>query len=374
MNRNSIYRAATAVVVIASTLVACSNTSSTPTQEQRANPIATPMAEEPMGDASKAARIVVSKQSMTLSLYDSDDLLICRFGIAAGKHYGNKQRSGDMKTPEGDFYIEQIQDAHTWGHDFGDGKGYIANCYGNWFLRLKTPPHRGIGIHGTHDPASIGTRATEGCIRLENNDLDSLKQLVRVGMRVTIEPSSLDRKADGVAEPAPAPKAEIVTTVDNEPKSAPTPTATTSSERATTTNAKASAETESSEEWYTVKDGDLVGQIAIDNHTTTAEIRRLNPNINIDRISIGQRIRIRGKATTTTTDVEAKASAEPTPKPAAESTASAPAEGEVWHTVVDGDLVSRIAARYGTSSRKIAELNPDVNIDRIAIGQRIRVK
>ena len=148
------------------------------------------------GDEAKAAYIIISKQDFTLSLYDSDDKLVCRFPVAVGKHYGNKRRSGDMKTPEGDFSIQQIQPASDWGHDFGDGKGWIPNCYGNWFIRLKTPPHRGIGIHGTHAPESIGTRATEGCIRLRNADLDSLKPLVRVGMPVAILPSDADREAD----------------------------------------------------------------------------------------------------------------------------------------------------------------------------------
>lgn len=148
------------------------------------------------GDESKAAYIIISKQDFTLSLYDSDDRLVCRFPVAVGKNYGNKQRSGDMKTPEGDFSIQQIQPASDWGHDFGDGKGWIPNCYGNWFIRLKTPPHRGIGIHGTHAPESIGTRATEGCIRLRNADLDSLKPLLRVGMPVAILPSDADREAD----------------------------------------------------------------------------------------------------------------------------------------------------------------------------------
>ena len=57
--------------------------------------------------------------------------------------------------------------------------------------------------------------------------------------------------------------------------------------------------------------------------------------------------------------------------------APAPVEakpGEVWHTVEDGDLVGRIAEKYGTSTRSIKELNPDLNVDRISIGQRIRVK
>ena len=154
---------------------------------------------EPMaGDPAKAKYIVISKESMTLELFDSDDRVVCRFGVAVGRNYGNKQRSGDMKTPEGEFYIEQIQPASHWGHDFNDGKGYIPNCYGNWFMRLKTPPHRGIGIHGTHAPESIGTRATEGCIRLNNRDLDSLYRMVYVGMPVRIETSQLDQQADGV--------------------------------------------------------------------------------------------------------------------------------------------------------------------------------
>ena len=49
-------------------------------------------------------------------------------------------------------------------------------------------------------------------------------------------------------------------------------------------------------------------------------------------------------------------------------------DDEVWYTIQDGDLISRIAQRHGTTSRRIAELNPDINIDRISIGQRIRVK
>lgn len=148
------------------------------------------------GDSSKASHIVISKQDLTLSLYDSDNLLICKFPVAVGKNYGNKRGKGDMKTPEGEFTVQQVQPATDWGHDFGDGKGWIPNCYGNWFIRLKTPPHTGIGIHGTHDPQSIGTRATEGCIRLENSMLDSLKPMIKIGMRVTITASDADKAED----------------------------------------------------------------------------------------------------------------------------------------------------------------------------------
>lgn len=110
------------------------------------------------------------------------------FGVAVGKNAGDKQRAGDMRTPEGIFTVEQVQDASWWSHDFGDGKGEIKGAYGPWFIRLKTG-WRGIGIHGTHDPASIGTDATEGCIRLRNEDVTKLKEkYIKIGMRVVIRP------------------------------------------------------------------------------------------------------------------------------------------------------------------------------------------
>lgn len=143
---------------------------------------------------SAAALVAVSKQSMTLAVYDSHSRLLAVYPIACGRALGNKEKPGDMKTPEGLFSVQQIQNASGWTHDFGDGKGEIKGAYGSHFIRLKTPGHRGIGIHGTHDPSSIGTRATEGCIRLHNEDLLDLVKYVYVGMPVVITTSEADSK------------------------------------------------------------------------------------------------------------------------------------------------------------------------------------
>lgn len=236
-------------------------------EEPSAAEAETPEEETPNGDASRPGRIVISKQSMTLTLFDVDERVICRFPIACGRNLGNKSRVGDMKTPEGDFTVQQIQPASTWTHDFGDGKGQIKGCYGNWFIRLKTPPHTGIGIHGTHDPSSIGTRATEGCIRLHNADLDSLKPMVRVGMPVRIETSDADRKQDG------EPSAEQVANNGE-------------SQQPTAADADAV--------WYTVVSGDTASAIAARNGTTLKRLKELNPSVtDIDRLSLGQRIRVK---------------------------------------------------------------------------------
>lgn len=96
-----------------------------------------------------------------------------------------------MKTPSGTFPIDEIIDASSWTHDFKDGKGEIAGAYGPWFISLDTTglskgQWGGIGIHGTHDPNSIGKRVSEGCIRLTNEDIQKLKDFAKVGMKVVI--------------------------------------------------------------------------------------------------------------------------------------------------------------------------------------------
>lgn len=140
--------------------------------------------------------IVVSKQEMQLSLIDyNGDTVFCA-PIAAGSAHGNKLKEGDMRTPEGVFTIVDIQNSSRWTHDFNDGKGKITGAYGRYFIRLKVPGHKGIGIHGTHLPESIGSRATEGCIRLHNNDLERLVTLIRPPMAVIITPAAKDECAN----------------------------------------------------------------------------------------------------------------------------------------------------------------------------------
>lgn len=138
--------------------------------------------------------IVIDKPALHLSVYEiqqSDTMLLARYPVCVGKNLGQKEKPGDMKTPEctfnDPFTITEIKPASNWTHDFGDGRGDIL-AYGNWFMRLKTPGHKGIGIHGsTNNESSVPGRGSEGCIRLLNNDLDTLKaNYAFVGMKVVV--------------------------------------------------------------------------------------------------------------------------------------------------------------------------------------------
>lgn len=133
--------------------------------------------------------IFISKVDMTLTLVDKQGHPVVTYPIACGRYTGQKQVKGDNRTPEGHFLLQMIQESSNWGHDFHDGKGFIRNAYGPYFLRLRTG-FQGIGIHGTHAPQSIGTRATEGCIRLENKNVEALERQVTLGMPVIIGPEN----------------------------------------------------------------------------------------------------------------------------------------------------------------------------------------
>ena len=138
------------------------------------------------------AFIVISKKDLNLRVYSRDSVLMAEYPVCLSKNKGNKQRKGDMKTPESPagqpFKITAIQDASTWKHDFKDGRGSIK-AYGHWFLRLLTPGHSGIGIHGsTNNESSVPGRASEGCIRLRDADIITLKEnYAYVGMPVYIK-------------------------------------------------------------------------------------------------------------------------------------------------------------------------------------------
>ena len=145
--------------------------------------------------STKSSFIVISKKDLNLRVYDvvkGDTVLLQEFPACLSKNKGNKQRKGDMKTPESPkgkpFRISQIQNASSWHHDFKDGRGSIK-AYGNWFLRLATPGHSGIGIHGsTNNEKSVPGRASEGCIRLLDADIIPLKEkYAYVGMPVIIK-------------------------------------------------------------------------------------------------------------------------------------------------------------------------------------------
>ena len=120
--------------------------------------------------------ITVEKGKFTLSAYMGDKYFKS-YKVGLGK---------EDSTPEGAFKVEAKIQNPDW---FRPGKivrfGDPANLLGTRWIAFT----KGYGIHGTWEPQSIGTQASEGCIRMLNKDVEELFDLVVVGKStVTIKP------------------------------------------------------------------------------------------------------------------------------------------------------------------------------------------
>ncbi|HLY10626.1 MAG TPA: L,D-transpeptidase family protein [Planctomycetota bacterium] len=64
--------------------------------------------------------------------------------------------------------------------------GDVQNPLGEWWISLEHDLFHGIGIHGTNDPGSMGTKASNGCIRMLNEEVVEVAALAYKGMVVTV--------------------------------------------------------------------------------------------------------------------------------------------------------------------------------------------
>jgi murein L,D-transpeptidase YafK len=150
-------------------------------------------------------RIVVRKAERKLLLY-SNDRLVRTYHVGLGlSPVGDKERQGDHRTPEGDFYIftKNAKSAFylSLGVSYpnqdhakrGMRDGLITQAQYNQIAaaiqQKKTPLQRtklggDIYIHGH----GAQTDWTWGCVALENEDIKELFEAVEVGTPVRINP------------------------------------------------------------------------------------------------------------------------------------------------------------------------------------------
>ena len=104
---------------------------------------------------------------------------------------------------------------------------------------------------------------------------------------------------------------------------------------------------------HVVQSGETISHIAVKYNTTTKKILELNPGLDPNKVKIGQKIRVKSDSA---------------PKQ------SSAAQQAVYHTLLSGETISHLAVKYGTTTKKIKELNPGLNPDKVRDGQKIRVK
>lgn len=137
--------------------------------------------------------VVVDKRRMKVIVFNRYGVEVESFGMACAKSFGTKHKMSDSRTPEGFFSVNKIHNSTDW--HFIDDNGVRSEKtgeYGPRFIRLNIPVTTQIGIHGTSAPWSIGARVSHGCIRIKNENIMKLVEMVDSGMPVIVTPGSKD--------------------------------------------------------------------------------------------------------------------------------------------------------------------------------------
>lgn len=137
---------------------------------------------------SDTTKLVIIRSLNTLCLYNGSTI-VKSYKIAVGKK--------TTPTPLGSFKVVNKVVNPGW---FPQGKdpipaGVDYNPIGTRWIGLS---EKSYGIHGTNQPKSIGKKASKGCIRMNNKDVEELFDLVSIGTTVQI-----------IDTQAPAEKAQI---------------------------------------------------------------------------------------------------------------------------------------------------------------------
>lgn len=137
-------------------------------------------------------RLVVFKSKRELLAY-SNGQLIKTYKIALGQNpVGDKEFEGDMKTPEGLYYINDRNPNSAYHKNLGIS--YPNNADRAQARALGKPVGGDIKIHGLRNGRGyIGkshrlTDWTWGCIALTNEEIDELYIAVKTGSPIEIYP------------------------------------------------------------------------------------------------------------------------------------------------------------------------------------------
>lgn len=124
----------------------------------------------------------------TLSLHVS--LRLRRMGIFVGDWFVKEFRVGigaeDSPTPLGRFRVHSRAKNPDWWQPGGKKIPYgdKRNALGSAWIAIESdewPLSAGYGIHGTNKPSTVGTRCSNGCVRLVNAQATEVYDWVRTG-------------------------------------------------------------------------------------------------------------------------------------------------------------------------------------------------
>ncbi|MBT2638757.1 L,D-transpeptidase [Bacillus sp. ISL-39] len=128
--------------------------------------------------------VIVNKQTNEVALINENRVQTV-VSAATGK--------SDELTPEGLFTVTvKAPDPYYRKKDIPGG--HPNNPLGSRWIGFDAGDTDGrtYGIHGTNDPSSIGKKISQGCIRLQNEAVESLYEYIPLGTKILVTSTSKD--------------------------------------------------------------------------------------------------------------------------------------------------------------------------------------
>ncbi len=126
------------------------------------------------------SHIVLSLEQRRLYLYQGD-MLVSSYPVAVGTE--------ETPTPQGQFTISQMVIDPVWQSPW-TGEVHEAGpntALGLRWIQFAASDEGVFGFHGTPTIDSIGKAASNGCVRMRNEDVVALFNRVAVGTAVTVQ-------------------------------------------------------------------------------------------------------------------------------------------------------------------------------------------
>ncbi len=131
-------------------------------------------------EAAEAVRLVLRLGERRVYIYQGDTVAKS-YPVAIGKE--------GWETPTGEFEVFSQISEPGWTNPFTNevmGPG-PNNPLGDRWIAFWTDGNNSIGFHGTPNRESIGKAASHGCVRMYNEDVKELYEIVTIGTPVTVE-------------------------------------------------------------------------------------------------------------------------------------------------------------------------------------------
>ncbi|MEO1791185.1 MAG: L,D-transpeptidase family protein [Cyanobacteria bacterium J06629_19] len=162
-----------------------------PAVAQQTTPVATPVisadaqvvSQQVAAGPSATAenRLVLSLRSRRVYLYQGD-MLLSSYPVAIG--------TAETPTPQGEFTVSKMVENPVWQspwtgeiHEPGPN-----SALGLRWIEFASTEAGSFGFHGTPTVESIGKAASNGCVRMYNEDVVALFSQVSVGTPVSVWP------------------------------------------------------------------------------------------------------------------------------------------------------------------------------------------